>query len=242
MPNLWKLPFVPEKQQSSEASTGKDSIITCCSLCVWSSHWDARCCGQILGGSASHMMNWRALQSNSNHTTWARRAEYCHCAAANTTTANRSALGDTFPPPLSLWTVWSSAMSWKRAQIFTFLDLGWWQAVFGFENNCWLNRNSLPNKQKESFFPHFWPFSYMHFIRQISPQPIPAADALLWLIPALTIPGKSWGQMREKFFKWFNWPSIKLIDKEPHNHQCSQSLKGLISVQHLCLQNSLHWW
>lgn len=155
MPNLWKLPFVPEKQQSSEASTGKDSIITCCSLCVWSSHWDARCCGQILGGSASHVTNWRALQSNSNHTTWARRAEYCHCAAANTTTANRSALGDTFPPPLSLWTVWSSAMSWKRAQIFTFLDLGWWQAVFGFENNCWLNRNSLPNKQKESFFSPF---------------------------------------------------------------------------------------
>lgn len=48
------------------------------------------------------------------------------------------------------------------------------------------------------------------------------------------VPREIMGTMREKFFfKWFNWPSIKLIDKEPHNHQCSQSLKGLISVPNM---------
>lgn len=80
---------------------------------------------------------------------------------------------------------------WKKAQIFISLDLGTWQPVFGFENNCWLNRNPLPNKQKENFSSSFLSVPGLeksYFAGQISPWRIPAVDALVWLMPALMLP------------------------------------------------------
>jgi len=49
------------------------------------------------------------------------------------TAERQEPLSQLLPPPEQFG---AQPQPWKRAQIFMFLDLGSWQPVFGFENNC----------------------------------------------------------------------------------------------------------